>query len=144
MSKVKVPKITVNGETWKRFYSDPKIWGPKGECYHEDEVFWVDGEECDCESRDMESIPDTAKVGVVSGTYYDKGQESHDLVDVFRDWVEKDKETSIEKVLVSKDRLEALEQCHKALVVSYGTGPFRDDTNETRAILAVKASEVQK
>lgn len=144
MSKVKAPKVTVDGETWKRFYSDPKLWEPKGECYHEDEVFWVDGEECDCESRDMEAISDTAKVGVVSGTYYGKDQESHDLVDVFKDWVKKDKETSIEKVLVSKARLEALEQCYSALAASYGTGPFRDDTNETRAILAVKASEAGK
>lgn len=144
MSKVKAPKITVNGETWKRFYSDPKLWEPKGECYHEDEVFWVDGEECDCESRDMEAIPDTAKVAVVSGVYYDAEQEPQDFVDVFRDRVKKDKETSVEKVLVSKARLEALEQCYKALVDAYGTGPFRDDTNETRAILAVKASEVQK
>jgi hypothetical protein len=144
VSRIKAPKITVNGETWKRFYSDPKIWEPKGECYHEDEVFWVDGEECDCESRDMEAVPDTAKVGVISGTYYDKDQESHDLVDVFLEWVKEDKRTAVEKVLVSKAHLEALEQCYKALVDAYGTGPFRDDTNETRAILAVKASEVGK
>ena len=144
MSKTKAPKVTVDGETWKRFYSDPKLWEPKGECYHEDEVFWVDGEECDCESRDMEAVPDTAKVGVISGTYNDAKQESHDLADVFRAWVKVDKKTAVEKVLVSKARLDALEQCYKALVGSYGTGPFRDDTNETRAILAVKASGVQK
>ena len=141
----KAPKVTVDGETWKRFYSDPKLWEPKGECYHEDECFWVDGELLDeDDQRDMDNVPDASKVAVVAGTYYDRNGDSHDFADVFRKWVKVDKATAVGKVLVPKARLEALELCYKALVDSYGTGPFRDDTNETRAILAVKASEVQK
>lgn len=143
MSKIKEPKVTVNGETWKRFYSDPKLWEPRGECYHEDEVFWVDGEECDCESRDMDAVPNTAKVGVVSGTYCDKDKESHDFVDVFRAWVKKDKETSIEKVLVPKARLEALEQCYTVLVDMVESQDVDQDA-VSKAVDRVKASEVQK
>lgn len=132
----KTPKVTVDGATWKRFYLDPKLWEPVRECYHEDAAFWVDGEILDeDDEKDMENVPDSARVAVVAGTYYDKNQDSHDFVEVFRDWV---KTHSAARVLVSKARLEALELCHKALLDSYGPGPFRVDTNETRAILAVQ------
>lgn len=139
----KTPKVTVDGATWKRFYSDPKLWEPAGECYHEDEAFWVDGVILDeDDEKDMDKVPDSARVAVVAGTYYDRCQNSHDFVKVFREWVKEDKKTAVEMVLVSKARLEGLELCYKALVASYGPGPFRDDTNETRAILAMqKASK---
>ena len=140
MSKIKQHKCIVDGATWKRFYSDSKLWEPAGECWHEDEVFWVDGEEVS-EDYDMEAVPDTSRVSVVSGTYYDRNGDSHDFAEVFQKWV---KANGVEVVAVSKARLEALEKCYQVLVLSYGTGPFRDDTNETRAILAVKASEVGK
>jgi len=143
MSKTKAPKVTVDGGTWKRFYSDPKLWEPKGECYHEDEVFWVDGEECDCESRDMDNVPDTAKVGVVSGVYCDAKQESHDLADVFRAWVKVDKKTAVEKVLVSKARLDALEQCYQTLLDMVESQDVDQDA-VSEAVDRVKASEVQK
>ena len=140
MSKIKEPKCVVDGATWKRFYSDPKLWKPDGKCYHEDEVFWIDEEEVS-EDYDMETVPDTSRVSVIAGVYYDQNGDSHDFADVFRKWV---KANGGDAVVVPKARLEALEKCYQALVDSYGTGPFKDDTKETRAILAVQATEAKK
>lgn len=106
----KVPKVTVDGATWKRFYSDPKLWEPAGECYHEDEAFWVDGVILDeNDEKDMDNVPDSARVAVVAGVYYDN-QDSYDFVKVFRDWV---KAHSADAVAVSRVKLEALEALHK-------------------------------
>jgi hypothetical protein len=110
----KTPKVTVDGATWKRFYSDPKLWEPAGECYHEDEAFWVDGVVLDeDDEKDMDNVPDSALVAVVAGTYYDKNQNSHDFVKVFREWV---KAHSADAVPVSRARLEALEALHKCCI----------------------------
>ena len=144
MSKVKAPKVTVDGETWKRFYSDPKLWEPAGECYHEDAEFWIDGQVFgDDDDRDMERVPDASRVSVIAGTYYDKDQESHDLAGVFKDWVKKDKETSVEKFLVPKARLEALELCYQTLLDMVESQDVDQDA-VSEAVDRVKASEVQK
>lgn len=126
MSKIKEPKCIVDGATWKRFYSDSKLWEPAGECWHEDEVFWVDGEEVS-EDYDMEAVPDTSRVSVVSGTYYDRNGDSHDFAEVFQKWV---KANGVEVVAVSKARLEALEKCYRALVRIVSADATKELSNE--------------
>lgn len=126
MSKIKEPKCVVDGATWKRFYSDSKLWEPAGVCWHEDEVFWVDGEEVS-EDYDMETVPDTSRVSVVSGTYYDRNGDSHDFAEVFQKWV---KANGVEVVAVSKARLEALEKCHRALVRIVSADATQELSNE--------------
>ena len=126
MSKIKEPKCIVDGATWKRFYSDSKLWEPAGECWHEDEVFWVDGEEVS-EDYDMEAVPDTSRVSVVSGTYYDRNGDSHDFAEVFQKWV---KANGVEVVAVSKARLEALEKCYRALVRIVSADATQELSNE--------------
>lgn len=138
--KAKAPKVTVDGATWKRFYSDPKLWEPAGECYHEDEEFWIDGTILGPDDEtDMDNVPDTAKVAVVAGTYYDKDQDSHDFVDVFRQWVKEDKKTSVEMALVPKARLDALEKCYQTLLDMVESQDVDQDA-VYEAVEAVKAA----
>ena len=142
--KTKAPKVTVDGATWKRFYSDPKLWEPAGECYHEDEEFWVDGDVFGPDDeKDMDNVPDTAKVAVVAGTYYDVDQDSHDFVSVFRQWVKEDKKTSVEMALVPKARLEALEKCYQTLS-DMVESQYVDEDAALEAVEAVRATEGKK
>lgn len=77
------------GVEFKRFYSDQKYWPDKGDTYHDDVIYRVNGEEVDGDF-DMTKVEDTASIEIEGGIvmnspFYSKDNEPS-LETYFRRW----------------------------------------------------------
>ncbi len=113
--------MTVTGREFKAFYADPKTF--PGNAYHDDVELYVNDElfmglidqtpDPKWADKDIEVIPDTAKVTVKGGVII-HGEIIQDFVKALRAWC---KTQTNQQVLVSvpKDKVKELKAAIKAL-----------------------------
>ena len=98
--------VKSNGSEFKRFYTDPIIWGK--DAWHDDEIVMVNGVEWNFD-QEIELVPDHAIVQVVSGVFYAAASDTDgaDLSAVFRRWL-KTQASVILVIDVPKEKKESM------------------------------------